>query len=131
MARIVSREDRPGFCFYYDWGEVAADLVGDEKDYKEAYFFIQSINGYARTGEDPESVKELTKAGLVAYHQAKKQLDRDWEKYREKSEMRSKCGEMGGRPKKEDYKDENPDKEQTAYQHAEGVQKTKKSKSFH
>lgn len=92
--------NRKSFVFYKEWMEAISDLPDDIR--LEIY---ESIIVYATTGNF-QGLKPMAK---VAFNFIKTDLDRDSEKYMSTTERNRINGKSGGRPRKNQENQENPD----------------------
>lgn len=88
--------EKNAFLLYIDYQD-QFNLLTDEQAGK----LIKAIIEYEKTREIPQLEGMLK----IAFSFIKKQLDRDREKYEIKCEKNKENGKKGGRPKKENQKD--------------------------
>lgn len=91
MLNIDCMAKRVCFLVYRDWEEVLGEF--DDKTFRE---LITAIFRYGFDRED----SELSPMARIAMKLIKPALDRDWDKFSERSEIYRANGAKGGRPKK-------------------------------
>ena len=95
-----SMAERVCFLVYRDWEEVLSEF--DDKTFRELNTAV------FRYGFDKENI-ELSPMARIAMKLIKPVLDRDWQKYSERSETNRNNGAKGGRPKKPNGIIDNPE----------------------
>lgn len=86
-------KEKQSFIVYYEWEEMLKFMTNAQI----AEIFCAMFS-YAKRGETPEFSSPLLNSTFCVIKYA---LDRDWEKYKQRSSINSLNGKKGGRPKTE------------------------------